>query len=246
MDYTKTAKRNWKKPSQYQKRVNRSKHHSTFRALSEAVPTHPQRFRNFNFLQQPVRYPRAESLKAEQPLILSFSRSGQPRAMAYRDRSVRRKLLLRSNSRSSWQWLVISSTASSWSWGTSCRRIRDCSFVNLGARERTRLFMFLLHLRKHKPPFQRKVLQRNRKTLYNAITHLIYAIAEWKVKIESPNFRMYSYQNRVLCFLKHVSNYQTVHLTWFILNSLQIMKLAFNWWSKAYIKYREIWNRVNI
>lgn len=71
---------------------------NTFNALSDAVLTHPHRFKIFNFLQKPDRYARAVSLKPEHPLIFSLIRFWQPRANTYKERSVSLKLLLRSSS----------------------------------------------------------------------------------------------------------------------------------------------------
>lgn len=120
----------------------------TFNALSDAAFTHPQRFKTFSFLQQPQRYARAVSLNEEHPLMLSLIRFGQPWAKAYKDRSLSLKLLLRSSSSKSWQLFAIVSTALSTSCGLSWRRTNVRKFLNLGASERTKLFMFFLHLQK--------------------------------------------------------------------------------------------------
>lgn len=116
--------------------------------MSDAALTHPQRFKTFNFLQKPARYARAWSLKAEHPLMLSFVILGQPWARACRERSLSLKLLLRSRTCRSWQQFAIASTALSSSCGLSWRSVRLCNFVNFGARDRTKSFMFLLHLKK--------------------------------------------------------------------------------------------------
>ncbi|RWW07418.1 hypothetical protein GW17_00029201 [Ensete ventricosum] len=49
------------------------------------------------FLQQQARYERAESVKAEHPLIFSLFRRGHPRPRAYKDWFVSLRLLLRTH-----------------------------------------------------------------------------------------------------------------------------------------------------